>query len=126
MNGIRVLICGGRNYDEAKRVGRALRELHERRPIACIVQGGARGADSLGRVWAERNGIPAFECRAQWSRLGKKAGPIRNEWMLDHFKPDLVVAFPGGTGTQHMIRLALGRGVEVLEPIPSAQPEPTP
>ena len=35
--------------------------------------------------------------------------------MLDEGKPDLVVAFPGGTGTADMIRRAKKAGVEVKE-----------
>jgi hypothetical protein len=40
---------------------------------------------------------------AEWERLGRKAGPIRNQRMLEEGKPDLVVAFPGGTGTAGMM-----------------------
>jgi hypothetical protein len=52
---------------------------------------------------------------AEWDRLGRKAGPIRNHRMLDEGKPDLVAAFPGGRGTSGMIALANKAGVEVTE-----------
>lgn len=35
--------------------------------------------------------------------------------MLDEGKPDLVVVFPGGTGTADMVRRAKKAGVEVIE-----------
>lgn len=35
--------------------------------------------------------------------------------MLADGKPDLVVAFSGGRGTAHMVKIALAAGVEVLE-----------
>lgn len=35
--------------------------------------------------------------------------------MLDEGKPDLVVAFPGGPGTAHMVRIARAAGVRVLK-----------
>jgi hypothetical protein len=38
--------------------------------------------------------------QGEWDELGKKAGPLRNQRMLDEGKPDLVVAFPGGGGTK--------------------------
>lgn len=42
---------------------------------------------------------------ADWERLGKRAGPIRNALIVDYV--DMVLAFPGdGTGTQHAISLA--------------------
>ena len=53
---------------------------------------------------------------AEWHRLGRKAGPIRNQRMLDEGKPDLVVAFPGGTGTAGMVALACKAGVRVILP----------
>ena len=35
--------------------------------------------------------------------------------MLEEGKPDLVVAFPGGRGTENMKKLAREAGVEVIE-----------
>jgi ABC-type sugar transport system substrate-binding protein len=35
--------------------------------------------------------------------------------MLDEGKPDIVVAFPGGTGTADMVRRARKAGVVVIE-----------
>ena len=37
---------------------------------------------------------------------GKAAGPIRNQQMLDEGKPDVVIAFPGASGTADMINRA--------------------
>ena len=44
---------------------------------------------------------------------GYRAGPIRNQEMLDKGKPDLVIAFPGGKGTADMVGRALRTGVFV-------------
>lgn len=49
-----------------------------------------------------------------WKDHGKAAGPIRNQLMLDDFKPDLVVAFPGGKGTADMVKKAQDAGVTVI------------
>ena len=35
--------------------------------------------------------------------------------MIDEGKPDLVVAFPGGRGTQDMIKRAKGHHIKVVE-----------
>jgi hypothetical protein len=117
---LRVLICGGRTFDNAKLVNRVMREHEEN--VACVIEGGARGADYLGKIWAEKRGIPVFECRANWLRYGKRAGPVRNQWMIDHGKPDLVVAFPGGVGTMDMVMRAKAAGVRVVDA--SASPSP--
>ena len=104
---MRVLICGGRNFDNSKIVGRAMRFVAEQYgEISCVIEGGARGADYLGKLWAEGQGIPVFECRANWNRYGKRAGHVRNGWMIAHGMPDMVVAFPGGRGTENMMQQA--------------------
>jgi hypothetical protein len=35
--------------------------------------------------------------------------------MLAEFQPTLVIAFPGGRGTAHMVRIAKDAGVQVME-----------
>jgi hypothetical protein len=79
-----------------------------------VIAGGARGADTIAAEWAEHRGIPAEVYMADWERLGRKAGPIRNQRMLDDGGPNLVVAFPGGTGTAGMTGIAHKAGVEVI------------
>jgi len=49
----------------------------------------------------------------------RRAGPERNAAMLG-LGPDLVVAFPGGSGTAGMVRLAKAAGVEVIECLASS------
>ena len=42
-------------------------------------------------------------------------GLSRNQRMIEIGSPDLVVAFPSGEGTEHMVRLAKAASIEVLE-----------
>lgn len=109
----RVLVCGGRDFDDGARLSTVLRNLNAERKIKVLIEGGARGADYLAQVWAHMNDIDVQTFEADWAAHGKAAGPIRNKLMLDEGKPDLVVAFPGGAGTRNMIRQALSAGVEV-------------
>ena len=67
------------------------------------------------RQWAEARGIAHQVFMADWDGLGSKAGPIRNQQMLDEGRPDLIVAFPGRSGTDHMKRIARAAGIEVVE-----------
>lgn len=124
---MRVLVCGGREFDDwvllsstihaelDKRglVNQDIFDLHS--PPITVIQGGAKGADFLGRVWAKMWGFPYEEYPADWKTYGKSAGHIRNQQMLDAGKPDIVLAFPGGTGTADMVRKAKKAGVEVIE-----------
>lgn len=71
-----------------------------------IAHGCARGADTLAGEWAKANDVPVKEYPAEWSLYGRRAGIFRNNDMLDDFRPDVVVAFPGGKGTAHMVETA--------------------
>lgn len=115
---MRVLVCGGRNYQDHERVRAVLNKLHDEAGISLIIQGGARGADELAFGWARANGVPEDQYDADWEAFGSMAGPMRNKAMLDEGKPDLVIAFPGGAGTRNMIKQARKAGVEVIEIAP--------
>ena len=112
---MKVLVCGGRNYDDEDRFDSVLDEINRETPITKIVHGGAKGADELAWLWAKHRGVPHKVYNAQWSLHGKAAGPIRNQEMLDVECPDLVVSFPGGKGTADMVRRAKEAGVKVVE-----------
>ena len=72
-----------------------------------IVSGGARGADQLGKEYAEKNELSAIIFPAEWKKYGKSAGYIRNHDIIKN--SDHVVAFWDGQsrGTLHSIELAL-------------------
>lgn len=112
---MRVLVCGGRNYDDVDRIGVVLNKLHDVKGIDVIIQGGARGADEISAAWGSFNGVTVQTYEADWEAFGSFAGPKRNQLMLDDGKPDLIIAFPGGKGTADMKRKARRAGVEVIE-----------
>lgn len=80
-----------------------------------IISGEAAGADSIATDWAVVNWTDYQGYPADWKKHGRKAGAMRNHLMLTEGKPDLVVAFPGGRGTAHMVQIAKEAGVEVIE-----------
>jgi len=108
---MRVIVCGGRDYADYSAVARALHQ----NGVSELACGGATGADSLAYDWAWKTGKPCKLFYADWKQHGKAAGPIRNQQMLDEFKPDAVIAFPGGKGTADMVRRARAAGVRVVE-----------
>jgi len=112
---MKVLVCGGRDFDDAALVYATLDRIHRERGITGLIEGGARGADTAAYSWAKVHDLHDRTYRADWNKHGKAAGPIRNAHMLADGNPDLVVAFPGGNGTAHMKRIAREAGVEVLE-----------
>lgn len=111
---MRVVVCGGRNFNDFYSLTMALNAIHLITPITELIEGGAKGADLLANVWATFKGIKITTVRAEWEKYGKRAGFIRNMKMAE-MKPDCVIAFPGGAGTQNMIHQARLRGIQVSE-----------
>src|SRR5689334_6115167 len=114
MTEFRVLVTGGRHYDNAVEVQRALDSVVGRFGLPTVIHGGATGADQLAARWAFRVGASVVARPADWKRHGGMAGPLRNREMLE-LKPNLVIAFPGGRGTADMVRRARAAGVPVEE-----------
>lgn len=106
---MRILVCGGRDFNDREAVWKAL----DRLKPALVIEGGARGADRLAGEWADWTHTPHLIYRADWGAEGKAAGILRNQRMLDHGRPDMVLAFPGGRGTADMIRRARAAGVPI-------------
>lgn len=110
-----VAIVGSRDFADEQAVRAYVRAL----PTGTtVVSGGARGPDS----WAENEarlcalGVVVFH--AEWDRLGRRAGFLRNKLIVD--RADRVVAFwdQRSRGTQHTIDLAreAGKPVEIVLP----------
>lgn len=129
---MRVLVCGGRNFDDPVLMDRTMCQI----PVPSLVITGAQrkfdkdkkkwiGADWQAIEWALRNEVPFLGVPAKWSTQGRSAGPIRNGVMLRRAKPELVVTLPGGDGTADMIKQAKAAGIRVVECVPSGTPEPT-
>ena len=110
------LICGGRNFSDKEMFNSAMHDLMSLRGMpSVVVQGGAKGADTLAKEWAGHHALKLETEKAKWNVYGKSAGAIRNQEMLDKYNPDFVVAFPGGRGTADMVRRSKKIGLDVAE-----------
>jgi hypothetical protein len=122
---MRILVCGGRDFTDHVTFNRGMfKVVCELTPITvgpkiwdriAIIHGAARGADTLAGLFAKMFGCHNEPYPANWDTWGPRAGPMRNQQMLDT-GIDLVVAFPGGAGTADMVRRAKKAGVRVIEP----------
>ena len=116
---MRVLVCGGREFDNLDLFLTSMDDISTRlnfnnkQPIT-IIEGGARGADFMARCYAKYCGWELKEVKADWKKYGNAAGPLRNQQMLDEEEPDVVIAFPGGNGTRDMIDKARKAGIKVI------------
>lgn len=118
------LVCGGRDYDNREAVYNALDALLRKKGSIHVVSGMAPGADASGHAWAQMNGQLCAEFRAKWNLHGNAAGPLRNKEMLEYLLKRKqqgaeigVIAFPGGSGTAHMCKIAREYNIKIWEPV---------
>ena len=102
-----VVVTGGRDYNGTVTARHWFMSLLIILQASEVVHGAARGADSFcGRV-AQAMGLKVTEYPADWSEHGKAAGILRNTAMIQEPKNiSALVAFPGGRGTENMLRQA--------------------
>lgn len=114
---MRIIIAGSREGFTYQCVERAmLAALYKWQCYPCdvtVVSGTARGVDTLGEKWATDRGLPVIKYPANWAKYGKSAGYRRNAEMAEN--ADALVALWDGVskGTNHMITLALDKGLFV-------------
>lgn len=117
---MKVIVCGGRDFKSPAQVWKELDRLHAEMRFTALAQGGATGVDWFAREWATRKPeVHRYVCKADWEQYGKAAGPKRNARMLE-WKPDAVIAFPGGAGTANMVKQATAAGVRVIHALGQA------
>lgn len=113
---MRAIVCGGRTYSELKYMFQVLDLCLEWWKLDLIITGGAFGADTLAHEWALRRKLKTEVYMADWKTYGKSAGIIRNRKMITEGQPNVVIAFPGTTGTENMIAIARKAMVPVFIP----------
>lgn len=75
------------------------------------------GGDLFARQWGSRRlRWPYTQFHAPWTTRRKAAGMIRNHFMIDQFRPQLVLAFfrPDSRGTKDCAEYAESRGIKVI------------
>jgi len=112
---MKILICGDRHYTDAKLIYKWMEHLPK---DTIIIQGSAKGADTIAWVLADILSLQVEDYPADWGSYGKSAGPRRNKQMLLEGKPDLVVWFhkniDNSKGTANMISQAEAAGIAVV------------
>lgn len=102
--GLKVIIAGSRSILEMAHVEKAISLAGF--VISEVVCGEATGVDTLGKVWARKNGVAIRSFRPNWYPMGaynKLAGFERNEEMGD-YADALIAVYDGKSGgTKHMI-----------------------
>ena len=82
----KVLICGSRSImDESwifEQIDAFIRDYKLDMGALTIIEGGAKGVDSVAGKWAENHGVQKEVHKADWARYGRGAGHRRNADMV--------------------------------------------
>lgn len=109
---MKIIVTGGRDYKDYLKVGVILDELE---PQWVAVGDCRSGVDKFVRDWfIDMDRINYEVYYADWETHGKAAGPLRNIAMIEENTDCVVIAFPGGKGTENCVREAKKRGLVVL------------
>lgn len=104
----KVLICGSRDFNDYKLINSFVQSLPDE---TVLIEGEARGADSIARDAAIKRGLRVEKFPADWQKYGKKAGILRNYDMLQEGKPNIVVAYStdikNSKGTKNMLEQSI-------------------
>lgn len=120
-----IVVTGSRNWKDYDTLRSYIDLLSKKERILhsphFIVHGDAKGADQLANKYAIQHSIPIKAFPADWT-LGNKAGPIRNQQMIDwaikralQFESEVIcIAFPlpKSKGTWDCIRRCVKEGVK--------------
>lgn len=114
---VRIVVTGSRNWQVGFRIREALSdELMDHGQFLLGVGDCPTGADRHALLWGKgRLDWPVTVFYAPWNKRGKAAGMIRNHFMIDMFRPRLVLAFlrPESRGTVDCANYAEAAGIEV-------------
>ena len=116
---LNVIIAGSRNFNNYEVLKYVCDKLLERRLAEgykiTIISGHAKGADTLGELYAKERGFDVRIFEPDWKRYGKRAGGIRNGKMAE--VGNALIAFPLGEspGTRDMIKKATEKNLIVRE-----------
>lgn len=100
----KIIVAGSRDFYDyeflKQRLDNALKNISEEIEI---VSGKAKGADTLGEQYAKERGYKIKEFPADWTGLGRKAGPLRNEQMAEYANACVVFWKNKSRGSEDMI-----------------------
>ena len=110
-----IIIAGSRHFNNYNYLKEKCDHCLKNLPPAeiTIISGTAKGADTLGELYAKNNNIPVLRFPARWDIYDKSAGPIRNRAMA-HIATHLIAfKYPNSRGTQAMVDIATQHGLKI-------------
>lgn len=119
---MKVIVAGSRTITDYEIVEEAINQSGFQ--IDIVISGGQvtrdkagkpiGGVDWLGECWAEKYGIPIHVFPAKWELHGRKAGPLRNQEMVDRAHALIAIWDGQSRGTADIIKRAEAKGIPIF------------
>ena len=109
----KIAVIGSRNFKNKTLLNQHMKKLLDKYTITHIISGGAKGADTLGVQWGQKNKIETIVFYPDFKKR-KRAYHFRNRQIVKN--SDILVAFWDGssTGTKYTINFAKTLEKEVI------------
>lgn len=111
---MRLLVCGGRHFENQRLVERVLAQFHAEQPVTVLIHGGLPALGSAAESWARRNAVRLIRYPANFS-LGKRGDLERDDFMVEDSRPVALLAFPGGARTKRLLARASELGIKTFQ-----------
>lgn len=104
---MKLMVCGSRNIIDVEWIFQQINICVSENNFKDIilVEGEARGVDSISALWARRHGCEVLKYPADWALYGRKAGILRNIDMYNASDFVLILWDGKSNGTNHVISL---------------------
>ena len=109
---LRTIIAGSRHCVDLEAVREAVKSCGWYPSV--VLSGGARGADTMGEVWAAENDVPVEIYPANWEKYGTAAGFQRNVRMAEEAEALIALWNRRTPGTRHMVHAMKSRLLPVF------------
>lgn len=112
---MRLIVTGSRAWPHGQDVYDALSEaLRAHGPFTLVHGACSTGADFYAHLWAQTHReVTEVKFKADWTRYGRKAGPLRNAEMVKTGANQVFAFSLNSPGTEGTIRLAKQAGIPV-------------
>lgn len=108
---MRFAIVGCRDYTNERFIFSILERMLHQGDV--VISGGAKGVDTLAKLYAIRYNHQFVEYKANWEKYGSKAGPIRNEKIVEDCNEVIAFWDSKSRGTKNTLKLAREAGKSV-------------
>jgi len=110
----KVAVVGSRHFTDRDYIYKTLDAYHEKHGILWLISGGAQGTDQIAEQWGRDRQVEAvLSFPAQWDKLGRSAGPVRNQKIVSWCNVLIAFLKDNSIGTANSITKARDAGKKV-------------